>query len=510
MDGQSNNAAFEPAGQLNDDAITPTTQVSVDSLCPATPPIGAAVTESPEPDPHTRASGDEAGGQMSGQVREIAIANIDVPPTKRPLKEETVEQIMTSMPEFGLGGTPLTVYRGEEADKFVLIAGGHRLEAARRLGGTVIAANIVDWEPDRRRMWEIVENLHRAELTELERAEQTVELIKLRERRAQKGQIANEADKPSQVATVSKGGRGKKGGIRGAARELGISKDDAHRSLKIDGLSKPAKDVARETGLDENRRVLLEAAKAEDSVAFLREQSARRDTGAKVNANLAPNRDEECADFLLAEVEADKIPTLISLMASTKIKNVIELMRRKRQPAPPSDGGATARGQKTVAKEAGTEPKETLEPKSVKTGRSSVKPHKSKSTKTNFLHRVVVENFKAFRGDDDAAEHFRRSLNHYRCGGFEHKDGDIIVELGKAIAKLKDIDVAQKWYEGWFDDIYDEDGKPVPKDQIESLKSNKAHVYFVADYVFSTLLEEAINEVKERREIEMEMKASSR
>jgi ParB-like nuclease domain len=103
------------------------------------------VTESPEPDPHTRTPGDEAGGQMSGQVREIAIADITIPPTKRALKEESVEQIMTSMPEFGLGGTPLTVYRGEEADKFVLITGGHRLEAARRLGGTVIAANIVDW-----------------------------------------------------------------------------------------------------------------------------------------------------------------------------------------------------------------------------------------------------------------------------------------------------------------------------------------------------------------------------
>ena len=85
------------------------------------------------------------------------------------------------MPEFGLGGTRLTVYRGEEADKFVLIAGEViKNWAARRLGGTVITANIVAWEPHRRRMWEIVENLHRAELTELERAEQTVELIKLR------------------------------------------------------------------------------------------------------------------------------------------------------------------------------------------------------------------------------------------------------------------------------------------------------------------------------------------
>jgi ParB family chromosome partitioning protein len=285
------------------------------------------VIESPEPDPHTHTSGDEAGGQMSGRVQEIAIADITIPPTKRALKEESVEQIMTSMPEFGLGGTPLTVYRGEEADKFVLITGGHRLEAARRLGGTVIAANIVDWEPDRRRMWEIVENLHRAELTELERAEQTVELIKLRERRAQKGQIANEADKPSQLATVSKGGRGKKGGIRGAARELGISKDDAHRSLKIDGLSEPAKQVARETGLDENRRVLLEATKAEDSVVFLREESARRDTSKKTKADPAPNTAEELADLMFPRFNHEEISTVISLLQANPLKDVVTALR---------------------------------------------------------------------------------------------------------------------------------------------------------------------------------------
>jgi ParB family chromosome partitioning protein len=217
---------------------------------------------------------------MSGQVREIAIADIHVPSTKRPLKEETVEQIMTSAPEFGVG--LITVYENAETHQFDLIVGGQRLEAARRLGWTAILANIVDWEPDQRRMWEIVENLHRAELTELERADQFAELTELRERRAQKGQILDEADKLSQVETVSKGGRGKKGGIRGAARTIGISKDDAHRRMKIAGLPDAAKQVARETGLDDNRAVLLEAAKAENSVAFLREESARRDTSKRL------------------------------------------------------------------------------------------------------------------------------------------------------------------------------------------------------------------------------------
>jgi ParB family chromosome partitioning protein len=405
MDDRSNNAAFEPTEPLKDDATTPTTQESVDSLCAATPPIRAAVTESREPDPHTRPSGDEAGGQMSGQVREIAIADITIPPTKRALKEESVEQIMTSMPEFGLGGTPLTVYRGEEADKFVLITGGHRLEAARRLGGTVIAANIVDWEPDRRRMWEIVENLHRAELTELERAEQTVELIKLRERRAQKGQVSNEADKPSQLATVSKGGRGKKGGIRGAARELGISKDDAHRSLKIDGLPEPAKQVARETGLDENRRVLLEAAKAEDSVAFLREQSARRDTKKGASVSFAPNLVDESADIVVRRLKPEDIP-LIKPVVEAQPRDFAEALLKKLQAIPTSDGGVAPIAQKRPVK------------------RSESKPAMTEGTGTIALRRALGLKLDQFLAGDEPAA----------------KDEKLIRELRKAIKAVNGVE----------------------------------------------------------------------
>ena len=268
-----------------------------------------------------RASRGEAVGQVIGWVQEIAIADITTPPSKREINEEAVEGLMASMTKLGLQ-TPITVYLDEMTGQPILSVGGHRLEAARRLG----------------RMWEISENLHRADLTALERDEQIAEWIELVERRRPKDQVSNEANKPSQVATVSKGGRGKEGGARAAARELGITKDDAHRAKRVAGLSEEAKQIARKTGLDENRSVLLEAAKAEDSVVFLREKSARRDTGKEASAHLAPNRDEECADFLLAEIEADKIPTLISLMESAKIKNVIEIVRRKLQPTPPSDG----------------------------------------------------------------------------------------------------------------------------------------------------------------------------
>ena len=67
-------------------------------------------------------------------------------------------------------------------------------------------------------------------------------------------------DKLSQTATVSKGGRGKESGVRAAARELHIDKDDAHRAVKVASLSEEAKEAAREAGLDDNRTALLQAA----------------------------------------------------------------------------------------------------------------------------------------------------------------------------------------------------------------------------------------------------------
>lgn len=108
-------------------------------------------------------------------------------------------------------------------------------------------------------MWEISENLHRAELTTLERAEHVAEWIRLAEQQAEdlSAQVAQKGryksgDKPHRP----------KGGLSAASRELGIDRDTARRSMKVASLSPEAKDAARETGLDDNRSALLKAASA--------------------------------------------------------------------------------------------------------------------------------------------------------------------------------------------------------------------------------------------------------
>ena len=54
------------------------------------------------------------------------------------------------------------------------------------------------------------------------------------------------AEKPAQLAQVSKGGRGKEGGLSKASCDLGIDRDDARRATKVAGLSDEAKQAAHE------------------------------------------------------------------------------------------------------------------------------------------------------------------------------------------------------------------------------------------------------------------------
>ena len=98
------------------------------------------------------------------------------------LDEATVETIAGSMAELGLQSPVLLrpwraagpegsdAWGREDAGLFALVAGAHRLEAARRLGWTHIEAMIVEGTPDEVRLIEIDENLARAELTVLDRA----------------------------------------------------------------------------------------------------------------------------------------------------------------------------------------------------------------------------------------------------------------------------------------------------------------------------------------------------
>ncbi len=194
-------------------------------------------------------------------ARKVEIINsefIKIGPRHRELREEQVSSLMQSISKIGLK-TPITVRQPTGDEDVYLVAGGHRLEACKRLGMDAIEAFVVENDDeDAARMWEIAENLHRAELTALERSEHVSEWIRLAEKIAVNPQFSQNAKNE----TKRSDGRGhrQESGINLAARSLNIDKDTAYRSVKVASLTDEAKEAAREEGLDDNRSALLEAA----------------------------------------------------------------------------------------------------------------------------------------------------------------------------------------------------------------------------------------------------------
>jgi len=154
-------------------------------------------------------------------VRLIDPDIIEVGPRKRELQEDKIDSLMESIQALGQL-VPITVtWSGERP---VLVAGLHRLVAFRRLKQDVTACIFEDEE--KAKLWEISENLHRADLTAAERQSHLAAWLKLNE--AQNVSIKVFDATPSGV-----GGRGKKGGVRQLAREVGIPEPTLRRDLKV-------------------------------------------------------------------------------------------------------------------------------------------------------------------------------------------------------------------------------------------------------------------------------------
>src|SRR5258705_13988268 len=104
----------------------------------------------------------------------LSIERVVVPRGRRPIDEAKVTLIKGSMKEIGLR-TPITVrkVRGNGCFEWRLITGRHRLAAAKALEWAQIDCVEEAGTDSDAKLWEIAENLHRAELTTQQRADQT-------------------------------------------------------------------------------------------------------------------------------------------------------------------------------------------------------------------------------------------------------------------------------------------------------------------------------------------------
>jgi hypothetical protein len=130
-----------------------------------------------------------------------------------------------------------------------------------------------------------------------------------------------------QNATHRKAGQ-QAGGVNAASRELGIDKHDAHRAAKVASLSPEAKKVARETGLDDNRKALLEAAKApaEQQAAVIVGFAARKSARpvAKVDAHEKAKAAWRVAAICAEYVPREEWSRLLSMLLLAGADNIAQ------------------------------------------------------------------------------------------------------------------------------------------------------------------------------------------
>lgn len=201
------------------------------------------------------------------EVKKIEVDNIYVPGRRRGLRDETVKDLATSMKKDGLL-YPISIRMvegpvlidGEEVWSVpTLVAGGHRLAAAKLNKWREIDCQVLQASDIEAERIEIIENYARAELTLEERARDFHRLKEL-----------------LQVEAVS-GGAGRKGGVRDTARQLGMNDTKAQRLDKLGDVSDEAWDAAREAGIAGNQSAMLKVAAAEDQLEKVEEITRRND-----------------------------------------------------------------------------------------------------------------------------------------------------------------------------------------------------------------------------------------
>ena len=201
----------------------------------------------------------------SYKIHYIAVEQIEVSKKRRQVHPEKVGDLKGSIAKIGLR-TPLTVK--PLWGKKPLITGLHRLEAVKALGWKKVPCVYITGGEKMARLWEISENLHRAELTALEESEFIAEWLKLTEQ--------NDEDVSAQNGQKSKIGR-PKGGVSDAARKLpgkGTQSAKRHkigRAAKIAGIDAEVKRQIVDAGLADKPTKLNAIASKPDKNAQLKE-----------------------------------------------------------------------------------------------------------------------------------------------------------------------------------------------------------------------------------------------
>jgi len=194
----------------------------------------------------------------------IPLSHIDAGKSRRALSRTAVKALADSIAEIGLLA-PIAVVRVGEA--YEMVAGRHRLAAAKQLGWSEIPAVVVELDDVDRLLAEIDENLIRNELRTLERSEHLAERKRL--------YLLKHPETAKGVAGGKAGGNGrpKSSGVATAesavatfaadtAAKTGASERTVREDVQIaESIPEDVRDALRDTPLADSKTDLLDIAR---------------------------------------------------------------------------------------------------------------------------------------------------------------------------------------------------------------------------------------------------------
>lgn len=107
--------------------------------------------------------------ELIKSISEVCVADVEIGKRLRPVSEAGVSALIASINELGIMKDAVHIRKKKSGD-LVLMAGAHRLTAARQLGWEMIEANVWKCTDDWAALMEIDDNLAGAELTVLDTA----------------------------------------------------------------------------------------------------------------------------------------------------------------------------------------------------------------------------------------------------------------------------------------------------------------------------------------------------
>ena len=233
----------------------------------------------------------------NSKIERIQTARVIVGDKRRSLDAESVSKLAHSMATIGLK-TPIVVRR--VGDQQRLVAGLHRVEAAKSLEWEFIEAFVMQGDETDARLVEITENLHRSDLTQLERAEQEAEWIRILKAKGISGQIVRKSQAGRPEGGIAKAAR--ESPVRGKTPEA--KRKALARSQKIDGISAEAKFAIKKAGLDNHQAALITVAEEktpEDQLKMVHELSKKRVRTPRLQPKTVAARSREAEAKLITE-----------------------------------------------------------------------------------------------------------------------------------------------------------------------------------------------------------------